>query len=153
VHFLLTTLLQFYPCYYGLNTIYFSCTCFVPTKSVLILVTSPAPQNLLLRRWRWCGILWRGVLGLRCPSCIFLWIMEPSAIFLLWELFSILKDNICVIIIHYLWHLTLLWTLIFVCVEIFFLGTHAMNIRFWSKNQVWYARSMVRFADSLAQIC
>jgi hypothetical protein len=116
----------------------FLCTYWVPIISALILAIFPATQNLLLRSWRRCGIFWWGVLGLRCPGSIFLWIMEHSTVFLSWELFSILKDNIHVIIIFYLWHLALPWTLMSICVKLLFLGTHAMSIHFWSQNRVWH---------------
>jgi hypothetical protein len=94
--FLLSVLLQLYHCYYTLHIIYFStlakyhhkCThsCYFPCYS-----------NLLLKRWRWCGILRWDILDLCCPGCIFLWIMEPSTILLPWESFSLLKDNMSVI--------------------------------------------------------
>jgi hypothetical protein len=77
----------------------------------------PCYSNLLLRRWRWCGILWWGVLGLRCPDCIFLWIMESSDVLLSRELLSLWTTFIRVIVILYLWQLALLWTCLLVCVE------------------------------------
>jgi hypothetical protein len=49
---------------------------------MLYITISPATQNLLLRKWRWCEILGQGVLGLRHSRCIFLWIMEPSTVLL-----------------------------------------------------------------------
>ncbi len=50
---LLSALLQLYPCYYTLHIIY-SCTCWVPTISVLNLA------YLLLRSWRrlWSTSIW-----------------------------------------------------------------------------------------------
>jgi hypothetical protein len=50
---LLSTLLQLYPCYYTLHIIY-SCTCWVPTISVLTLA------HLVLRRWirLWSTSIW-----------------------------------------------------------------------------------------------
>jgi hypothetical protein len=86
VHFSAFNLLQFHLCYYILQII-ISYTCWVPIVSVLIPTISPS--NLLLRRRRWCVILQRGVLGLHCPSCIFLWIMEPSGVLLPRESFSV----------------------------------------------------------------
>jgi hypothetical protein len=47
---------------------FYSYTCWVPTIGVLNLAIFPCHSNLLLRRW-WWRILWRGVLGFRCPSC------------------------------------------------------------------------------------
>jgi hypothetical protein len=72
VHVLLTILLQFYPCYYLALSIY-SCTYWVPTKSVLNLAIFPCYSNLLLRRRRWTRILLRGVLGYVLPRLRFLW--------------------------------------------------------------------------------
>jgi hypothetical protein len=70
--FLLTILLQFYldviPC-----ISFYSCTCWVPTISVLNLAISPCCTNLLLRRWRWTEILRRWVLGYALPWLLFLW--------------------------------------------------------------------------------
>jgi hypothetical protein len=66
---LLTILLQVYPCYY-LALSFYSCTCWVPTISVLNLAISPCCTNLLLRSWRRSGVLWYGVLGERLPRSI-----------------------------------------------------------------------------------
>jgi hypothetical protein len=77
----LTTIL---PCYYTLHIIY-SCSCWVPTISILSLTIFPCYSNLLLRRWRWTGILQWGVLELRCPDCIFPWTTKSSDVLLPWE--------------------------------------------------------------------
>jgi hypothetical protein len=70
--FLLTILLQFYPCYY-LALSFYSCTRWVPTISVLNVAIFPCYSNLLLRWRRWTGILRRGVLGYVSPRLPFLW--------------------------------------------------------------------------------
>jgi hypothetical protein len=108
--FLLLALLQLYLCYYTLHIIIFLQLLSTNHKfhqSWFFLYYS----NLPLRRWRWTRILWWEVLGLRCPGCIFLWIMEPSSVMLSWESFSLMKDIIYAIIILYSWHLALLLTL------------------------------------------
>jgi hypothetical protein len=51
----------------------FYCTCWVPTITVLNLAIFPCYSNLLLRRRRWSGILWWGVLGYVLPRLPFLW--------------------------------------------------------------------------------
>jgi hypothetical protein len=56
VQFLLTILLEFYPCHYLALSLY-SCTCRVATISVLNLAIFPYYSNLLLRRRRWTGNL------------------------------------------------------------------------------------------------
>jgi hypothetical protein len=50
--FLLTALLPHWSCYYPCISFY-SCTCLVPTISVLNLAIFPYHTNLLLRRWWW----------------------------------------------------------------------------------------------------
>jgi hypothetical protein len=70
--FLLTILFQFYPCYY-LALSFYSYTCWVPTISVLNLSIFRYYSNQLLRRRRWTGILWWGVLGYVLPRLPFLW--------------------------------------------------------------------------------
>jgi hypothetical protein len=53
--------------------LFISCTCWVPTISVLNLAIFLCHSNLLLRRRRWTGILrWR-VLGYASPRLPFLW--------------------------------------------------------------------------------
>jgi hypothetical protein len=70
---LFTILLQLYPCYY-LALAFYSCTCWVPTISVLKLPIFPWCTNLLLKRWRWLWrILRRWVLGYALPQLLFLW--------------------------------------------------------------------------------
>jgi hypothetical protein len=70
--FLLTILLQFYS-YYYLTLSFYSCTCWVPIISVLNIAIFPCYSNLLLRRWRWTGILRWGVLGYISPRLPFPW--------------------------------------------------------------------------------
>jgi hypothetical protein len=53
--------------------LFISCTCWVPTISVLNLAIFSYYSNLLLRRRRWAGILRRGVLGYASPRLPFLW--------------------------------------------------------------------------------
>jgi hypothetical protein len=66
--FLFTALYLIY-----LYTSFISCTCWVPTISVLNLTIFPCYSNLLLRRRWWVGILQRGVLGYESPRLPFLW--------------------------------------------------------------------------------
>jgi hypothetical protein len=63
---------------------YYSCTCWVPTISLLNLAIFPCYSNLLLRRKRWTGILWWWVLGYALPRLMFLWcygVFRCSALF------------------------------------------------------------------------
>jgi hypothetical protein len=87
----------FLPCYYYLALSFYSCTCRVPTISVLNLAISPCCTNLLLRRWRWTEILWWGVLVLALSRLLFLWCLEPSIIQLCKRVFLLLRYNIYVI--------------------------------------------------------
>jgi hypothetical protein len=52
---------------------FISCTCWVPTISILNLAIFPCYSNLLVRRRRWIEILRRGVLGYASPRLPFLW--------------------------------------------------------------------------------
>jgi hypothetical protein len=64
--------MSYLPCHY-LYILFIYCTCWVPTISVVNLAIFPCCSNLLLRRRRWTGILWRGVLGYVLPRLPFLW--------------------------------------------------------------------------------
>jgi hypothetical protein len=66
------SLIPYLPCYYLYISI-ISCTCWVPTISVLNLAIFSCYSNLLLRRKWWTRILRRGVLGYASPRLPFLW--------------------------------------------------------------------------------
>jgi hypothetical protein len=106
VQFLLTILLQFYPCYY-LALSFYSYTCWVPTISVLNLAIFPCYSNLLLRRRRWTGILWRGVLDYVLPRLSFLWSYGAFCYSVPLRVIIVFRDITYVIIILYLWHLVI----------------------------------------------
>jgi hypothetical protein len=116
VKFLLTILLQFYPCYYVELSFYFY-TCWVPTISVLNLAIFRCYSNLLLRRRRWTGILRWGVLGYVLPQLPFMWSYGVFRCFVPLRVVIVFRDITYVIIILYSWHLIIcehFWT---VCVE------------------------------------
>jgi hypothetical protein len=127
--FLLTILLQFYPCYY-LALSFYSCTCLVPTIRVLNLAIFLYCSNLLLRRWRWTGILWRGVLGYVSPWLPFLWSYGVFCYSVSLRVIIVFRDIIYVINILYSWHLDIYEHFLSVCV-------HTISTWFWHKNRVW----------------
>jgi hypothetical protein len=117
--------------------LFISYTCWVTTISVLNLTISPCYTNMLLRRWRWTGILLRGVLGLRYPGCCSCGVMESSVVPFRKRAILVFRDNIYVINILYSWHLALCGHFWSVCVESMILGTHAMSTWFCLQNWVW----------------
>jgi hypothetical protein len=134
--FLLTLLLQFYPCYY-LELSFYPCTCWVPAISVLNLVIFPCYSILLLRRKRWTKILWWGVLGYVLPQLPFLWSYGVFRCSISMRVVIVFRDITYVIIIFYSWHLV-------IC-EHFWLYVwnnwswvmHTMSTWFWHENRVW----------------
>jgi hypothetical protein len=104
--FLLTILLQFYPCYY-LALSFYSCTCWVPTISILNLAISPCYSNLLLRRRRWTGILRRWVLGYVLPRLSFQWSYGVFRYSVSLRIVIVFRDITYVIIILYSWHMVI----------------------------------------------
>jgi hypothetical protein len=124
--FLLTILLQFYPCYY-LAVSFYCFTCWVPTISVLNLAIFPYYSNLLLRRRRWTGILRRGVLGYVSLRLPFLWSYGVFRYFILLRVILVFRDIIYVIIILYSFHLVICEHFLSVCVEQLILGIHTMS--------------------------
>jgi hypothetical protein len=80
---------------------FISCTCWVPSISVLSLAIFPYYSNLLLRRRRWTGFLWWGVLGYASPQLPFLWGYGVFHCSVLVRVILVFKDNIYVIIILY----------------------------------------------------
>jgi hypothetical protein len=136
--FLLILLLQFYRCYY-LALSFYSCTCWVPTISVLKLAIFPYYSNLLLRRRGWTGILRRGVLGYVLPRLSFLLCYGVFHCSVPLRVIIVFRDTIYVIIsIRYSWHLVISehfwpyewnnWSRVM----------HTMSTWFWHKNQVWH---------------
>jgi hypothetical protein len=146
VHFLLIALLQPYPCYNSLHIIIFlhlvgtnhKCT----HHCYFLLLLNPAAQKMEMV---WNSSMRSSRLALpRLHLPVDYWAFCCCCCH---ESSSLCKDNIHVIIILYLWYLALLWTLMSVCVEILFLGTHAMSIQFWSKTR--YDRSGIRVMSTV----
>jgi hypothetical protein len=77
---------------------FISCTCWVPTISVLNRAIFPCYSNLLLRRRRWTGILRWVVLGYALPKLSFLWGYGVFRYFVSLRVVLVFKDNIYVII-------------------------------------------------------
>jgi hypothetical protein len=135
VQFLLTTLLQFYPCYY-LALSFYCCTCWVPTISVLNLAISPCYSNMLLRRRRWIKILWWGVLGYVLPRLSFLWSYGVFRCSVPLRVVIVFRD-ITYVIILYSWHLVIckhFWPYVW---NNWSWIMHTMSTWFWHKNRVW----------------
>jgi hypothetical protein len=82
---------------------FISCTCCVPTISVLNLAIFPCYSNLLLRRWRWTGILRRGVLGYVSRRLPFLWCYGVFCCSISPRVTLVFKDINYVIIILYIY--------------------------------------------------
>jgi hypothetical protein len=134
--FLLILLLQFYSCYY-LALSFYSCTCWVPTISVLNLVIFPCYSNLVLRRRGWTGILWRGVLGYMLLRMSFRWCYGVFRGFILLRVIIVFRDTTYVIIILYSWHLVIcehFWPYVW---NNWSWVMHTMSTWFWHKNRVW----------------
>jgi hypothetical protein len=134
--FLLTILLQFYPCYYLVLSFY-PYTCWVPTISVLKLAIFLRYSNLLLRRRRWTGIVRRGVLDYVLARLSFMWSYRVFHYSVSLRVIIVFRDITYVIIILYSWHLVICehfspyvwnnWSWVM----------HTMSTWFWHKNQVW----------------
>jgi hypothetical protein len=78
------------------------CTYWVSTISVFNLAIFPCYSNLPLRRRRWIGILWWGVLGYVLPRLSFLWCYGVFHYSVLLRVILVFKDIIYVIIILYI---------------------------------------------------
>jgi hypothetical protein len=139
--FLLILLFQFYPCYY-LALSFYSCTCWVPTISVLNLAIFPCYSNLLLRRRGWTGILRWGVLGYVLPQLSFLWCYGVFRYSVPLRVVIVFRDTIYVIIIIlYSWHLVIcehFWSYVW---NNWSWVMHTMSTWFWHKNWVWHRPS------------
>jgi hypothetical protein len=134
--FLLTILLQFYPCYY-LALSFYLCTSWVPTIGVLKLAIFSCYSNLVLRKRRWTGILRRGVLGYMLPRLPFLWCYEVFRYFISLRVVIVFRDIIYVIIILYSWYLNIceqFWPYVW---NNWSWVMHVLSIWFWHKNRVW----------------
>jgi hypothetical protein len=127
--------MPYLPCHYlCISFIYY--TCWVPTISVLNLAIFLCFSNLLLRRRRWTGIPWRGVLGYVLSRLPFLWCYRVFRYFILFRVILVFKDIIYVIIIlytHDIWlsvstfgHMWNNWSWVM----------HTMSTQFWHKNRV-----------------
>jgi hypothetical protein len=135
--FLLTILLQFYHYYYRALSFY-PCTCWLPTISVLNLVTYPCYSNLLLRRRRWTGILQWGVLGYVLPRLPFLWSYGMFCCSVSLRVIIVFRDITYVRIILYWWHLVIFehfWPYVW---NNWSWVTHTMSTWFSHKNWVWH---------------
>jgi hypothetical protein len=125
--------MPYLPCHYPyISFIY--CTCRVPTISVLNLVVFPCYSNLLLRRWRWIGILRRGVLGYALPRLPILWCYGVFRYFVPLRVILVFRDIIHIIIILYSWHLVIcehFW--LYVWNNCFWV-MHTMSTWFWHKT-------------------
>jgi hypothetical protein len=141
--FLLTILLRFYTCYY-LALSFYSCTCWVPIISIFNLTIFPCYSKLLLRRWRWSGILRWVVLDYVSPRLSFLWSYRVFRCSI-WVIL-VFRDIIYVIIVLYSWHLIICEHFLSVCVEQLILSIHTMSTWFWHKNRVWHV--IVRFTPN-----
>jgi hypothetical protein len=84
-----------------LSLSFYSCTCRVPTISVLNLAIFPCYANLLLRRRGWTKILRRGVLGYVLPRLLFLWCYGVFRCSVLLRIVIVFRDTIYVINILY----------------------------------------------------
>jgi hypothetical protein len=116
---------------------YCSCTCWVPTISVLNLAIFPYYSNLLLRRKRWTRILWQGVLGYVLPRLPFLWSYGVFHYSVSLRVIIVFRDTIYVIIIPYSWHLVIcdyFWPYMW---NNWSWVMHTMSTWFWHKNRVW----------------
>jgi hypothetical protein len=104
--FLLILLLQFYPCYY-LALSFYSCTCWVPTISVLNLAIFPLLLKPVAQKER---MDWNS--SMRCSRLRVNLVVIPMV---LWSLplfrsaegHHSLRDTIYIIIILYSWHLVI----------------------------------------------
>jgi hypothetical protein len=67
----------------------------------------PCYSSLLLRRWRWAGILQWGVLGYVLPRLPFLWCYGVFHYSVSLRVVLVFRDIIYVIIILYSWHLVI----------------------------------------------
>jgi hypothetical protein len=101
---------------------FISCTCWVPTISVLNFVIFSCYSNLLLRRRRWTVILRWGVLGYASPRLPFLWCYGVFRCSILLRVVLVFKDIIYITIILYIMTFGYLWALLAVCVEQLILG-------------------------------
>jgi hypothetical protein len=131
--FLLTILFQFYPCYY-LALLFYSCTCWVPTISVLNCTIFPCYSNLLLRRRRWTGILRCGVLGYVLRRLPFLWSYGVFRCSVSLRGIIVFRDITYVIIILYSWYLVIykhFWPYVW---NNWSWVMHTMSTWFWHKN-------------------
>jgi hypothetical protein len=148
--FLLMILLQFYPCYY-FALLFYSCTCWVPTISVLNLAIFPCYSNLLLRRWGWTGILQRGVLGYVLPRLSFPWCYGVFRCSVPLRVVIVFRDTTYVIIILYLWHLVIYEHFWAVCVEQLILG-HAYDEYLVFAKKTGYDRSGTRAVSTIGTL-
>jgi hypothetical protein len=99
-------------------------------------------SNLLLRRRRWTGILWRRVLGCVLPLLSFLWSYGVFRCSVSLRVNIVFRYIIYAINIFYSWHLVIYEHFLSVCVEQLILGIHTMSTWFWHKNRVWHTSRM-----------
>jgi hypothetical protein len=137
VHFFLSFYYSFILVIYYLALSFYSCTCWVPTISVLNLAIFPCYSNLLLRKRGWTRILRWGVLGYVLPRLSFICCYGVFRCSVPLRVVIDFRDTTYVIIILYSWH--------FVSCEHFWPYVwnywswvmHTMSTWFWHKNHVW----------------
>jgi hypothetical protein len=117
---------------------FYSCTCWVPTISVLNHAIFPYYSNLLLRRRGWTGIFWLGVLGYVLPWLPFLWCYGVFHCSVPLRVITVFRDAIYVIIIIcYSWHLVIcehFWPYVW---NNWSRVMHLISTWFWYQNRVW----------------
>jgi hypothetical protein len=116
---------------------FISCTCRVPTISLLKLAIFPCYSNLLLRRRRWSGILRWGILGYVLPQLPFLRSYGAFHCSTSPRVIIVLRGIISIIIILYSWHLVIsdyFWPYVW---NNWSWVMHMMSTWFWHKNRVW----------------
>jgi hypothetical protein len=127
--FLLNLLLQFYLCYYRALSLY-SCTCWVPTISVLNLAIFPCYSNLV------------HVVGYVLPRLSFLWCYRFFRYSVPLRVMIVFRNTTYVIIILYSWHLVIdehFWPYVW---NNWSWVMHTMSTWFWHKTG--YDRSGIR---------
>jgi hypothetical protein len=129
--FLLTTLCLIYLVYISFS----SCSCWVPTVSVLNLAIFPCYSNPLLRRRRRTRVLRWGVLGYLLPWLPFQWCYGVCRCSVSLRVILVFGDLIYVIIIFYSWHLVIcehFWPYVW---NNWSWVMHTMSTWFWHKTR------------------
>jgi hypothetical protein len=117
---------------------YYSCTCWVPTISVLNLSIFPLLLKLVAPKEKmdWNSSTTSSRLAL--SWLLVLWCYEVFHCSISCESRFSLRDIIYVINILYSWHLVICEYFWSVFVEQLILGIHTMSTWFWHKNRPWH---------------